>query len=164
MIITSSGSSFYQYWHLAFVSSVHQLLNVRCDSAVSSRVSQHSLSTGLPGEHMSLPAEVLPQLLGCSALSGTPKAQRGLWNLCQGTWGKSLRVARLQSCYKYAVYLCAVPSVWEDTQRRLNGKQMGSVWPRLPQGGMRPSLQCVTFTVGMLVYLSGPSLCFVFWF
>lgn len=36
---------------------------------------------------MSLPAEVLPQLLCSSALSGQPEAQRGLWILCEGTGG-----------------------------------------------------------------------------
>lgn len=36
---------------------------------------------------MSLPAEVLPQLLHGSALSGQPEAQRGLWLLCEGTGG-----------------------------------------------------------------------------
>lgn len=34
---------------------------------------------------MSLPAEVLPQLLRSSALSGQPEAQRGLWILREGT-------------------------------------------------------------------------------
>lgn len=38
---------------------------------------------------MSLPAEVLPQLLHSSALSGQPEAQRGLWMLCKGTGGNS---------------------------------------------------------------------------
>lgn len=34
---------------------------------------------------MPLPAEILPQLLSGSALSGQPEAQRGLWNICEGT-------------------------------------------------------------------------------
>lgn len=42
-----------------------------------------------------MPAEVLPQLLSGPALSGQPQAQRGLWNLCEGTGGKSLRAAEL---------------------------------------------------------------------
>lgn len=42
---------------------------------------------------MPLPAEVLPQLLHGSALSGQPEAQRGLWILREGTGGGSLRAA-----------------------------------------------------------------------
>lgn len=42
---------------------------------------------------MSQPAEVLPQLLHGSALSGQPEAQRGLWILREGTGGNSPRVA-----------------------------------------------------------------------
>lgn len=38
---------------------------------------------------MSLPAEVLPQLLHSSALSGQPEAQRGLWILREGAGGNS---------------------------------------------------------------------------
>lgn len=66
------------------------------------------LLTDLSGEHMPLPAEVLPQLLGSAALSGQPEAQRGLWNICEGTGAKSPTVVRLcvsESCDKRDVYL-----------------------------------------------------------
>lgn len=72
---------------------------------------------------MPLPAEVLPQLLSSSALSGQPEAQRGLWNICEGTGAKSPTVARLcvsESCDKRGMYLdnaadSIVPNVREDT-------------------------------------------------
>lgn len=75
------------------------------------------LLTGFPGEHMSLPAEVLPQLHHRSALSGQPEGQRGLWILCEGTSS-------------------AVPSVREETQRHRcpNRQTSGSVSPRPSRG------------------------------
>lgn len=48
-------------------------------------VTRSYLLAGFPGEHMPLPAEILPQLLSGSALSGQPEAQRGLWNIREGT-------------------------------------------------------------------------------
>lgn len=51
------------------------------------------LLADVQGEHMPLPAEVLPQLLYSSALSGQPEAQGGLWILCEGTGGNSPRAA-----------------------------------------------------------------------
>lgn len=53
------------------------------------------LPTGLQREHMQQPAEVLPQLLLSSALSGQPEAQRGLWLIPKGTSGNSVEAARL---------------------------------------------------------------------
>ncbi len=47
---------------------------------------------------MSLPAEVLPQLLHGSALSGQPEGQRGLWLLREGTGGYSPGAAKLCVC------------------------------------------------------------------
>lgn len=44
---------------------------------------------------MSLPAEVLPQLLHRAALSGQPEAQRGLWILREGTGGSESACARV---------------------------------------------------------------------
>lgn len=49
---------------------------------------------------MSLPAEVLPQLLHGSALSGQPEDQRGLWILREGTGGYSPRAAKLRVLVK----------------------------------------------------------------
>lgn len=43
---------------------------------------------------MQQPAEVLPQLLLGSALSGQPEAQRGLWLIPKGTSGNSAEAAR----------------------------------------------------------------------
>lgn len=52
---------------------------------------QHTyLLAGFPGERMPLPAEVLPQLLCSSGLSGQPEAKRGLWIIREGTRGREL--------------------------------------------------------------------------
>lgn len=80
-------------WHLllllAFLWSVYLQLNGWCDAAACITVFiYHSyLLAGFSREHMSLPAEVLPQLLHGAALSGQPEAQRGLWMLCKGRRG-----------------------------------------------------------------------------
>lgn len=55
---------------------------------------------------MPLPAEVLPQLLCSSALSGQPEAQRGLWILCEGTGRDSLRAVKL--CVSVARTSCTL--------------------------------------------------------
>lgn len=86
IIIYSCVSSAWLLW------SVPLQHSSQCDPAVCLPVLIKSplyLLAGFPWEHMPLSAEVLPQLLDGSCLSGQPEAQRGLWILCEGTEGLS---------------------------------------------------------------------------
>lgn len=110
---------------------------------------------------MPLPAEVLPQLLSSSALSGQPEAQRGLWNICEGTGAKIANSGEIVCEWE-------LWQAWHVPWQR--GKQHCAKWER-GHGATSSSamawwrernvtLSCVTFTAIMLVCLSGWSLCF----
>lgn len=122
---------------------------------------------------MPLPADVLPQLLHGSSVSGQSEAQRGLWDLREGTGEVLLvcvcvcvsvpvsTVGRTLCTMTMQQVLCA--NVREDSQEHWcpNSKQSVQCHSSLPMGGMSPFVLCVTFPVIMLACLLELSLCLV---
>lgn len=122
---------------------------------------------------MPLPADVLPQLLHGSSVSGQSEAQRGLWDLREGTGEVLLvcvcvcvsvpvsTVGRMLCTMTMQQVLCA--NVREDSQEHWcpNSKQSVQCHSSLPMGGMSPFVPCVIFPVIMLACLLELSLCLV---
>lgn len=114
---------------------------------------------------MPLPADVLPQLLHGSSVSGQSEAQRGLWDLREGTGEVLLvcvcvcvsvpvsTVGRTLCTMTMQQGLCA--NVRDNSQEHWcpNSKQSVQCHSGLPMGGMSLFVPCVTFPVIMLACL-----------